>query len=61
MVVQIKEGMPQDEVRQFLDAPNNGMSDNSWSYGRFMNLGWLVVYFDSNGSVEYVDHELAFP
>lgn len=60
-VARIHEGMPQSDVRRILGIPNGETSRDSWTYERFMNPGWLVVYFDGDGNVQYVDHEPVFP
>ena len=60
-VAKINEGMTQEDVRKILGTPNGKTSQESWSYERFMNPGWLVVYFDDAGCVQYVDHEPPFP
>ena len=61
VVAQIQSGMSRDDVRQVLGFPNGDRSSQSWSYERTFNPGWLVVYFDANGKVTYVDHEPVFP
>lgn len=60
-VAKISRGMIHDDVRKILGPPNGKLSQESWSYQRFLTPGWLVVYFDDAGCVQYVDHEPPFP
>ena len=60
-VAEIKTGASKQQVLDLLGAPNSPLSESAWCYERTMNPGWLVVHFDVNGDVEYVDHEQVFP
>jgi outer membrane protein assembly factor BamE (lipoprotein component of BamABCDE complex) len=60
-VAKISQGMTQEDVRKILGPPNGRVSQESWSHQRFLNPGWLVVYFDDAGCVQYVEHEPPFP
>jgi hypothetical protein len=61
VIAEIKQGITQFDVRKILGQSYGSRSQESWSYERFMNPDWLVVYFDDRGCVEYVDHEQPFP
>ena len=60
-VAKISKGMTHEDVERILGTPNGRTSQKAWSYRRFMNPGWLVVYFDDAGCVQYVDHEPPLP
>lgn len=60
MVAMIATGMNHTEVREILGAPTELGADNSWTYYRILNPGWLVIHFGANDRVEFVDHETVF-
>lgn len=58
---QIAPGMTKAEVRDVLGDPQNREGDYQWEYRRWGNAGWVEVFFNKEGTVDYVNDESAYP
>lgn len=58
---QIAPGMTKAEVRHVLGEPQDREGDYQWEYWRWGNAGWVEVFFNEDGTVNYVNDESAFP
>jgi hypothetical protein len=54
-------GMTKTEVKDVLGEPQNRPSEHEWEFWRWGNAGWVEVWFNNNGTVNYVNDESAFP
>lgn len=55
-VAQLKFRMTKSEVRKILGKPDE-LTDHSWSYDTFFNIGWVNVYFDDAEKLSFTDPE----
>ena len=57
----IQSGMTEQDVIRLLGDPTSRTTDGELVYERQGNPGWVIVCFDNDGLVSYVDDESAFP